>query len=121
MDKYMCNMVRGEEDCLVVSTAPFEALRVQHVAHCPGVTFVNAVPMSLAGSAFSGQLLWRVMQRRQTFTRVFKFYSAEEERSEWRVQEDWNGFVFPPFLSKHYWTAACGDLLNQIMAALADN
>lgn len=48
----MYKMVRAEEDCLVVSTAPFEALRVQHVAHCPGVTFVNAVPMSLAGSAF---------------------------------------------------------------------
>lgn len=48
----MYKMVRAEEDCLLVSTAPFEALRVQHVARCPGVTFVNAVPMSLAGSAF---------------------------------------------------------------------
>lgn len=48
----MYQMVRAHEDCLVVRTAPFEALRVQHVARCPGVTFVNAVQMSLAGSAF---------------------------------------------------------------------
>lgn len=48
----MYKMLRAEEDCLLFSTAPLEALRAQHVVRCPEVTFINAVQMSLAGGAF---------------------------------------------------------------------
>lgn len=93
------------------------------VVRCPAVTFINAVQMSLAGSAFQVNSLRGWRKGTKTCTRVFKFYSAEQERSEWKVQEGCDGFPPPPppFLSTRYWTAASGDLLNQIMASLADN